>query len=67
MAKEKKITIKKKATLNPQGGITLTPEAVDCLISIMQKTGLSARIAASTIITQAVHGDLIEFIEDEDE
>ena len=66
MAKGKKIVIKKKATLNPQGGITLTAEAVDCLISVMQKTGLSARIAASTIITQAVHEDMIEFEEDEE-
>lgn len=66
MAKEKKIVIKKKVTLNPQGGITLTPEAVDCLVGVMQKTGLSARIAASTIISQAVHGDMIDFIEEEE-
>lgn len=66
MAREKKIVIRKKTTLNPQGGITLTVEAVDCLVSVMQKTGLSARMAASTIITQAVHGDMIEFEEEEE-
>jgi hypothetical protein len=43
----------------------LTQEAADCLIGIMQKTGLSAKMAASTIITQAIHNDMIEFTEED--
>lgn len=64
--KDKKIIIKKRVSINPQGQITINPEAVDCLIGIMQKTGLTARAAASTIITQAVHNDLITFTEEEE-
>lgn len=61
-----KITIKKRVSLNPQGQITLNAEAIDCLIAVMQKTGLTARAAASTIITQAVHNDLIIYTDDEE-
>lgn len=61
----KKIIIQKKVSMNQGNQVSLTQEAADCLIGIMQKTGLSAKTAASTIITQAIHNDMIEFIEED--
>lgn len=63
--KDRKIIIQKKASMNQNNQVTLTQEAADCLIGIMQKTGLSAKMAASTIITQAIHNDMIEFTEED--
>lgn len=51
----------RKAAKNPQGGIKVTPEAMDSLVEVAEETGLSIRQAASIIITQAVKNDLIVY------
>lgn len=56
---DKKIIVKRRKTLNSQCQIQLTPEAAECLVEVMQETGMSAKQIASTIIFQAVRGDMI--------
>lgn len=51
----------RKATANEQGVIKITPEAFDALLEVQEETGLSARQAASIIITQAVRKNLISY------
>lgn len=51
----------RKAAKNSQGGIKVTPEAMDSLVEVAEETGLSIRQAASIIITQAVKNDLIVY------
>ena len=62
----KKIKIERRTTMNPQTSITLTPEAAECLLEVIQETGLSMKQAASTIIIQAVRNNLIEYTTKED-
>lgn len=62
----KKIKIERRTTMNPQNSITLTPEAAECLLEVIQETGLSMKQAASTIIIQAVRNNLIEYTTKED-
>lgn len=50
---------------NPQGVIKITPEAFDALVEVMNETGMSARQAASTIISQAVEKGLIVYDREE--
>ena len=61
---EKKIVVKRRKTLNSQCQTQLTPEACACLVEIMQETGMSAKQLASTIIIQAVQGDMILYEDD---
>lgn len=61
----KKIVISRRKTINSQCSITLTQEAADCLLEVIQDTGLSAKQAASTIITQAVKGGMIVYEEED--
>lgn len=61
----KKIVIQRRKTINSQCQITLTQEAVDCLLEVIQETGLSVKQAASTIIVQAVKGGMIMYEEEE--
>lgn len=62
----KKIKIERRTTMNPQNGVTLTAEAAECLLEVIQETGLSMKQAASTIIIQAVKNNLIEYTTKED-
>ncbi len=63
---DKKIHIPaRRVSLNPQGVIKITPEAFEALAEVMNETGMSARQAASTIITQAVNNDLIVYDREE--
>ena len=55
----------RRVSLNPQGVIKITPEAFEALAEVMNETGMSARQAASTIITQAVNNDLIVYDREE--
>lgn len=66
MAKTNKIIVQRRKNINSQCQITLTQEAVDCLIEVIQETGLSVKQAASTIIVQAVRGDMIVYQEEDD-
>ena len=50
---------------NPQGVIKITPEAFEALAEVMNETGMSARQAASIIITQAVNNNLIVYDREE--
>lgn len=65
--KEKKIYVKRKKTVNSQGMVGLTPEAIECLMEVVQETGMSIKNVASTIITQAVRGDMIVYLDSDDE
>ena len=47
------------------GGIKITPEAFEALAEVINETGMSARQAASIIITQAVNNDLIVYDREE--
>lgn len=67
MNKQKQIVIQRRKSLNAQNQITLTQEAVDYLIEIVQETGLSFKQAASTIICQAVKHNLITYEEESEE
>lgn len=51
----------RRASANPQGVIKITPDAYEALIEVMNETGMSARQAASVIITQAVNNGLIVY------
>lgn len=62
----KKIIVPRRKRINAQCQITLTPEAVECLIEVLQETGLSVKNAASTIIVQAVRGDMIVYEDTEE-
>lgn len=55
----------KRANTNSQGCIKITPEAFEALAEVMNETGMSARQAASIIITQAVNNDLIIYDREE--
>lgn len=55
----------RRAGTNPQGVIKITPEAFDALAEVMNETGMSARQAASIIITQAVNNNLIVYDREE--
>lgn len=57
----KKIVIERKKSINSQCNVSLTQEAADCLLEVIRETGLSSRAAASTIIVQAVKGDMIVY------
>ena len=65
--KEKKIYVKRKKTVNSQWMVGLTPEAIECLMEVVQETGMSIKNVASTIITQAVRGDMIVYLDSDDE
>lgn len=65
--KDKKIYVKRKKTVNSQGMVGLTPEAIECLMEVVQETGMSIKNVASTIITQAVRGDMIVYLDSDDE
>lgn len=62
----KKIKIERRTAMNPQNSVTLTPEAAECLLEVIQETGLSMKQAVSTIIVQAVRNNLIEYTFKED-
>lgn len=62
---KKQIVVPRRKKINSTNQVTLTPEAVQCLLEVMQETGLNIKTAASTIIIQAVKNDLIVY-EDED-
>lgn len=66
MNKSKKIVVPRRKNINAQCQITLTREAVDCLVEVIQETGLSVKNAASTIIVQAVRGNMIVYEDQED-
>lgn len=61
-----KIIIERKRGINPQCQISITQEAVDCLLEVIRETGLSTKAAASTIIIQAVRNDMIAYQEETD-
>lgn len=63
----KKIVVRRRKTLNSQCQIQLTPEAIECLIEVMQETGMSAKQIASTIIIQAVREDMILYEDEKNE
>ena len=50
-----------KPKINQQGVIEITDEAFEALSEVMVETGMSARQAASIIITQAVNNGLIVY------
>ena len=50
-----------KPKINQQGVIKITDEALEALSEVMVETGMSARQAASIIITQAVNNGLIVY------
>ena len=50
-----------KPKINQQGVIKITDEAFEALSEVMSETGMSARQAASIIITQAVNNGLIVY------
>lgn len=50
-----------KPKINQQGVIKITDEAFEALSVVMVETGMSARQAASIIITQAVNNGLIVY------
>lgn len=56
--------MKRKQQINSSNIISLTQEAAECLVEILQETGLSAKEAASTIIIQAVRGNMIVYEND---
>lgn len=58
---DKKIIVPRRKTINQNCQITLTQEATDCLVEVLRETGLSVKQAASTIIVQAVKGDMIVY------
>ena len=62
--KTNKIIMKRKQQINSSNIISLTQEAAECLVEILQETGLSAKEAASTIIIQAVRGNMIVYEND---
>lgn len=64
--KDKKIYVKRRKTVNSQGMVGLTPEAIECLMEVVQETGMSIKNVASTIITQAVQGDMIVYLDDDE-
>ncbi|NCU43808.1 hypothetical protein EOL71_02435 [Candidatus Saccharibacteria bacterium] len=51
----------KKARPNKQGGIKISPEAMDALVEVVNETGMSIRQVASVIILQAVEKNLIVY------
>ena len=55
----------RRVSANMQGVIKITPEAHEALIEVMNETGMSARQAASIIITQAVNNGLIVYDREE--
>lgn len=55
----------KRVSSNPQGVIKITPEAFEALAEVMNETGMSARQAASIIITEAVNNGLIVYDREE--
>lgn len=62
---KKQIVVPRRKKINAQNQITLTPEAIECLLEVMQETGLNIKMAASTIIVQAVKNDLIVYEDEE--
>lgn len=50
-----------KPKINQQGVIKITDEDFEALSEVMVETGMSARQAASIIITQAVNNGLIVY------
>lgn len=65
----KKIQIPRKpwSSVNKQGIIRLTPEAIDALDEATRETSLSTRQVASLIIVNAVKNGLIEYIDNDPE
>ena len=64
--KEKMIRIPaRKVTINEQGGIKLTREAMEALVEITNQTNMSLKQVASEIITQAYKNELISFDREE--
>ena len=55
----------RRVNSNPQGVIKITPEAFEALAEVMNETGMSARQAASIIITEAVNNGLIVYDREE--
>ena len=59
---EKMIRIPRKdPSVNKSGVIKVTPAAVDALLDVARHTNMSIRDIASTIITQAVNGNMISY------
>lgn len=65
--KEKKIYVQRRKAINSQGMVGMTPEAIECLMEVAQETGLSIKRVASIIITQAVRGDMIVYVDADSE
>lgn len=56
----------KKITPNNQGVIRITPEAMACLVEVVEESVRSIKQIASMIITQAVNNGLIRYDREDD-
>lgn len=65
--KDKKIYVQRRKKINSQGMVGMTPEAIECLMEIANETGMSIKSVASTIIVQAVRGDMIVYVDGDGE